>query len=601
MEALRFDSLPLSKETLRAVADMGFEEASPIQALAIPLLMEGRDVVGQAQTGTGKTAAFGIPVLEMVDPKNRAVQAIVLCPTRELAIQVAEEFTALSRHRKGLHVVPVYGGQPIDRQFRALRLGAQVVIGTPGRVMDHMERGTLDLGSVRMAVLDEADEMLDMGFREDIEHILDAVPEERQTVFFSATMAPEIMRLAEKYLDDPAFAKVAHKVLTVPSIEQIYYEVHRSSRLEAMCRVLDFYNPKLSIVFSNTKRGVDQIVETLQARGYLADGLHGDMSQSQRDRVMGKFRGGTVEILVATDVAARGIDVEDIEAVFNYDVPSDVEYYVHRIGRTGRAGRKGRAFSFAWGKEFYKLRDIQRYTKAKIVQQRVPSLGDVEQVKTEKFLALVRETIAKGELEKQLKLVEEFVEQEDASSLDLAAALLKMLLGPSAEEKAGEARTGAAGAFGDTGAQQGMVRLFMSVGRSHTVAVKDVVGAIAGETGLPGRLIGKIEIYDKHSYVEVPEEYAADVVRIMNGNQIRGNRVSMEPAVRREGLGDDGLEGEGPRFGDGDRGKRFGDRQGDKFGGGFKRSGPGKKPFKGKPRPATGGYKSYVSRKKSGE
>jgi ATP-dependent RNA helicase DeaD len=532
MENLRFESLTLSKEVLKAIEDMGFEEASPIQALAIPLVMDGRDVVGQAQTGTGKTAAFGIPILEAVDSRSHDLQALVLCPTRELAIQVAEELNTLAKYKLNLRVLPVYGGQPIDRQFKALRQGVQIVIGTPGRVMDHMERGTLKLGKVRMVVLDEADEMLDMGFREDIERILDDVPEERQTIFFSATMRPEIMRLAEKYLDKPEFVKVSHKVLTVPNIEQIYYEVPRFGRLEAMCRIIDFYNPKLTVVFANTKKGVDELVEHLQARGYMADGLHGDMNQAQRDRVMAKFRAGSIEILIATDVAARGIDVEDIEAVFNYDIPSDVEYYVHRIGRTGRAGRSGRAFTFASGKEFYKLRDIQRFTKAKIVQHKVPTVTDVEQARTEKFLAAVRETISEGGIDKYLRIAQEFVEEEqEATTLDLAAALLKMLMGTTEEPE--KSKPGTPVKYGDTGAEPGMVRLFMNVGRRLKIGVKDVVGAIAGETGMPGRLIGKIEIYDKFTFVEVPEEYAEDVLRIMSNNQIRGNRIYIEPAVKR--------------------------------------------------------------------
>ncbi len=531
MDTLRFESLSLSGEMLKAIEDMGFEEASPIQALAIPLVMGGRDVVGQAQTGTGKTAAFGIPMLEAVDARSRGVQAIVLCPTRELAIQVAEELNALAKHKRGLRVLPVYGGQPIERQFRALRLGVQVVIGTPGRVLDHLERGTLRLDGARMVVLDEADVMLDMGFREDIERILGKTPEERQTVLFSATMRPEIMRLAEQYLDNPEFVKVSPKVLTVPSIEQIYYEVPRFGRLEAMCRIIDFYNPKLAVVFSNTKKGVDELVEHLQARGYTAEGLHGDLNQAQRDRVMAKFRAGGVEILVATDVAARGIDVEDIEAVFNYDIPSDVEYYVHRIGRTGRAGRSGRAFTFASGREFHKLRDIQRFTKARIVQHKVPTVGDVEQARADKFLATVRETLAEGGLEKYQRIAHEFVEEAgEATTLDLAAALLKMLMKP-AEAQGEDGREARAG-FGDTGAEPGMVRLFMNVGRMQKVGVKDVVGAIAGETGMPGRLIGKIDIYDRFTFVEVPEEYGEDVLRIMMNNQIRGNRIHIEPATR---------------------------------------------------------------------
>ncbi|MFP4128593.1 MAG: DEAD/DEAH box helicase [Desulfonatronovibrio sp.] len=533
MNTLKFEDLNLSPETLKGIEEMGFEEASPIQAVSIPAILEGRDIIGQAQTGTGKTAAFGIPLLEKIDPAKRYVQAIVLCPTRELAIQVAEEINALGKFFQGLSVLPVYGGQPIDRQIKALRQGVQIVIGTPGRVMDHMSRKTLKLNQLQFAVLDEADEMLDMGFREDIERILKTTPANRQTIFFSATMPPAIMRLAEKFLTDPTIAKVSRKVLTVPGTEQIFFEVHRGNRLEALCRIIDYYNPKLSIVFSNTKRGVDQIVRHLQARGYLADGLHGDLNQSQRDRVMAGFRSGNTEILVATDVAARGIDVDDIEAVFNYDIPNDLEYYVHRIGRTGRAGRSGRAFTFVSGKEMYKLRDIQRFTKSKISQQRVPSIGDVEQARSDKFMGLVKETIAKGDLEKQLRLVEDFIDrEEESSSLELAAALLKMLMGPGQEKPAVEQIKD----FDDSGTQPGMVRLTVNTGKADDIAIKDVVGAIAGETGLPGRLIGKVEVDRHSSFFEVPQEYAANVIQVMDGNQIRGKRISVKQAGTEGGL-----------------------------------------------------------------
>lgn len=536
MQTNQFDALGLSQETLKAVRDMGFEEPSPIQTAAIPLLMQGRDVIGQAQTGTGKTVAFGIPILERVDPKDKRIQAMVLCPTRELAIQVAGELNTLAKYRRGVNILPVYGGQPIDRQFRALRQGAQVVIGTPGRVMDHMRRGTIDLQALRILVLDEADEMLDMGFREDIEFILDAAPAQRQGVFFSATMPAEIMHLADTYLKEPALAKVSQKVLTVPGVEQFFYEVPRGMRLEAMSRLIDVFNPKLSIVFANTKRCVDEIAEHLQTRGYLAEGLHGDMNQNQRDKVMGKFRAGNVEILVATDVAARGIDVDDVEAVFNYDIPSDVEYYVHRIGRTGRAGRSGRAFTFASGREFYKLRDIQRFTKAKLVQRAVPSVGDVEQAKTEKHFVRVREVMLAGGLDKQQRAVERFLENEQATSLDMAAALLKMLMGPLRDEQERMFFPTSTERGGKMFAPQGdtprnMACLKINVGHGHQVEVRDVVGAIAGETGLAGRQIGKIRLLEKCCYVEVPEEFAAEVARVMHGNQIRGRRLAVAVAL----------------------------------------------------------------------
>ena len=346
METVRFEELDLLPQIQRAVKEMGFEEASPIQAKAIPVVLSGKDMIGQAQTGTGKTASFGIPLLQKIDPKNKHLQAIVLCPTRELAIQVAEEIRRLAKFMHGIKILPIYGGQDIVKQIRSLKSGTQVMIGTPGRVMDHMRRKTVKLDHVNMMVLDEADEMLNMGFREDIETILSGIPEERQTVLFSATMPKPIMDIAKKFQKDTQIVKVLKKELTVPKVEQYYYEVRPKNKSEVLSRLLDIYAPKLSVVFCNTKRGVDTLVEDLKGRGYFAEGLHGDMKQQQRDRVMNRFRNGKTDILVATDVAARGIDVDDVEAVFNYDIPQDDEYYVHRIGRTGRAGRTGIAFNF---------------------------------------------------------------------------------------------------------------------------------------------------------------------------------------------------------------------------------------------------------------
>ncbi|MDR2818691.1 MAG: DEAD/DEAH box helicase [Endomicrobium sp.] len=405
MTTLKFTELNLSDEIIKAVSDLGFEEATPIQSLAIPKVMAGLDIIGQAQTGTGKTAAFGIPVLEKIDIKNKNVQAIILCPTRELAIQVSEELKLFSKYKKGINIVPVYGGQPIQRQMAALSKGAQIVIGTPGRVIDHLERKTLKLASAFIAVLDEADEMLDMGFRDDIELILKSMPQERQTVFFSATMPKEFIFLTKKYQKNPETIKVVSEKLTVPLIEQYYFDLREHQKLEALTRCLDMYNPKLSIVFCNTKRKVDEVTSSLQARGYSADALHGDMNQSQRDRVMSKFRSGSIEILTATDVAARGIDVDDVDMVFNFDVPKDDEDYVHRIGRTGRAGRTGKAYSFVSGKDIYKLRDIQKYTKVTIKRTKVPSLTDVENTKTAIMLDKVKEVLKEKDLEKYSQMI----------------------------------------------------------------------------------------------------------------------------------------------------------------------------------------------------
>ncbi len=393
METICFEELHLHQEILRAVAEMGFEAASPIQAQAIPAQLEGHDMVGQAQTGTGKTAAFGIPLLQKIDPDNKKLQAIVLLPTRELAIQVAEEIRRLAKFMHGIKVLPVYGGQDIVRQIRALKDGVQVVIGTPGRVMDHLHRKTLRVDQVHTVVLDEADEMLNMGFLEDMETILSQLPPNRQTVMFSATMPPAIAEIARKFQNNPVMVRVVKKELTVPKVEQFYYEVKPKNKVEVLCRLMDLYSPKLSVVFCNTKKGVDELVQSLQGRGYFAEGLHGDLKQEQRDRVMNAFRNGRTDILVATDVAARGIDVDDVEAVFNYDIPQDDEYYVHRIGRTGRAGREGKAFSLVVGKEVYKLRDIQRYCKTKIIPQAIPSLDDITDIKVEKTIDQVRDML----------------------------------------------------------------------------------------------------------------------------------------------------------------------------------------------------------------
>ncbi|MGB8216055.1 MAG: DEAD/DEAH box helicase [Candidatus Methanoperedens sp.] len=435
MENSGFKELHLSKEMQKAITDMGFEEATPIQAQSIPFMLEGKDVIGQAQTGTGKTAAFGIATLERIDPQNRGLQAVILCPTRELAIQVAEELKKLSKYKRGIEILPVYGGQPIDRQIRALRRGVQVIIGTPGRVMDHLDRRTLKMDGVKIIILDEADEMLDMGFREDIEIIMRKIPKDRQTILFSATMSRPILDLTKKYQNKPQMIKLAHKEMTVPEVEQFYFEVKQQAKTEALCRLIDLHDLKLSLVFCNTKRRVDELVETLKSRGYLADGLHGDLQQRQRDAVMSKFRKREIEILVATDVAARGIDVGDIEAVFNYDIPPDDEYYLHRIGRTARAGKAGQAFTFVTGREVYRIRQIQQFTKTKIIPQKVPSISDVEDIRTNLLLEKVKGIVDAGHLGEYSNLVEKLT-QEDYTSLEVASALLKMVMGEGSAKEA---------------------------------------------------------------------------------------------------------------------------------------------------------------------
>lgn len=430
MENSKFNDLYISNEILLAIKDMGFEEPTPIQAQSIPHMLTGKDLVGQAQTGTGKTAAFGIATLEKIDQGNRALQAVILCPTRELAIQVSEELKMLSKYQKAVRILPVYGGQPIDRQIKVLKKGVQVVIGTPGRIMDHMKRRTLKMDSVRIIILDEADEMLDMGFRDDIEHIVETMPQQRQTILFSATMSKAILNLAKKYQNDPQMVKLVHKEMTVPNVEQYYYEVKQHAKSEVLCRLMDLHNFNLSLVFCNTKKRVDELVEDLKTKGYLAEGLHGDMQQNQRDRVMSRFRSGDIEVLVATDVAARGIDVGATDAVFNFDMPADVEYYVHRIGRTARAGKAGYAFTFVTGREVRRIKGIQKFTGTKIKSQVVPSISDVNEVRINQLLTKVKETIDAGHLASYSNLVEKLI-QEDYAYFDVAAALMKMVVGDS--------------------------------------------------------------------------------------------------------------------------------------------------------------------------
>ena len=520
---MTFEEMCLDTRIMRAIAEMGFEQPSPIQAQSIPIAVEGKDMIGQARTGTGKTASFGIP-MQRINPKDKNLQAIVLCPTRELAIQSANEIRKLAKFLHGIKVLPIYGGQEISKQIRSLKGGVQIVIGTPGRVMDHLRRHTLKPQTVDIVVLDEADEMLNMGFREDIETILGQLPEERQTMLFSATMPKPILEIAKRYLHEPEIVKVIQKELTVPKIEQYYYEVNPRKKNDVLSRLLDMYDPSLSLVFCNTKRKVDELVADLKGRGYFAEGLHGDMKQSQRDRVMNGFRNGRTDILVATDVAARGIDVDDVEAVFNYDVPQDDEYYVHRIGRTGRAGREGRAFTLVVGKEIYKLKDIQRYCKTKIRRQPIPSVNDVAAIKVEKLLEQAGELIATDGLGRMMDLLEEYLDGSDYSATEMAAALLAMQLGETSTQTLPKEE------FGDTGAEPGMVRMFMNIGKKDRVRIGDILGAVAGESGMEGALVGTIDMYDNFSFVEVPQEYAAAVLEAMNHSKIKGRRVNMEPA-----------------------------------------------------------------------
>ncbi len=588
-----FEELGLSRELRKAVEDLGFEEPSPIQVLAIPSLLARRDVVGQAQTGTGKTAAFGLPLLDTIT-SGKSVQALVLCPTRELAIQVAEELNRLAAHKRGVSILPIYGGQPIERQFRALSHGAaQVVVGTPGRLMDHLRRGTLRLDGVVMTVLDEADEMLDMGFRDDIEAILEQTPAEGQRVLFSATMPAPIRELATRFLREPEMLTIAQKMLTVPAIEQIYYEVRPHQKMDALCRVLDSQGFRKALVFCSTKRSVDEVTMHLQQRGYQSDALHGNLNQTQRDRVMNRFRTDGIEILVATDVAARGIDVDDVDAVINYDIPHDVEGYVHRIGRTGRAGREGKAFTFVTLREHYRLQDIIRCTKARIVQGRLPTLRDVSNIRTSRLLEEVAETLSAGTLERWLMLVEDFLAEKfpdgEVTNRDMAAALLKLLMqrdfgnqdtanevdelerDARRADRAAE-RTGGKRPPREDRNEGPMTRLYVSVGHMHNATPRALVGAITGETGISSRDIGAIDIQQRFSLVDVSAELADALVAELNkGVFICGTKIAVKLDTR---------PAEGPHGR-----KPFAPR----------RQHPGK--FAGKkPRGATSGKKAYTNK-----
>ena len=522
-----FSDFELSHEMSKAITEMGFEEATPIQSLAIGPILAGADIIGQAQTGTGKTAAFGIPIIERIESHQKKVQALILCPTRELAVQIAEELKLLSKHKKDIRILPVYGGQPIERQIAALQRGVQVVVGTPGRVRDHMERKTLRLDQVRTAVLDEADEMLDMGFVDEMKFILGAIQAQHQTLLFSATIPKAILSLSKAFQSQPELIRVVHEDLTVPGVEQTYFEVKEFQKTEILARLIDIHDLKRALIFCNTKIRVDELVERLQARGYAASGLHGDMKQTFRDRVMNQFRSGRLEILVATDVAARGLDINDIEVVVNYDVPRDEEYYVHRIGRTARAGKSGRAFTFVAGREMAKLAEIQKFAKTRIRRQRLPSVDDVEEIRNSAVLEKIRQIMETEAQAKYVAMVEKLTE-DDHSSLDVAAALLKMAMekdGKAVSTSGGEAdfNIGAAETKRRTiqpGKHKGLqaageaaprltpgetTRLLIKLGKKQGIRPGDIVGAITGETDLTGRQIGAIEIHDAFSLVDVPQ------------------------------------------------------------------------------------------------
>ncbi|TAH27320.1 MAG: DEAD/DEAH box helicase [Cytophagales bacterium] len=557
METITFDQLSLSDELMQAIGDSGYTAPSPIQAQAIPAILAGHDIIGQAQTGTGKTAAFGIPLLEAIDASDKHVQAIVMCPTRELALQVCTELRKLAKYKKGLFLLPVYGGESIENQIKDIKRGVSVIVGTPGRIIDHLNRKTLKLDKVKMVVLDEADEMLNMGFVEDIETILSHMPKERQTVFFSATMPKPILELTKRYQTNPKIVKIEKTSLTVSNIEQFYYEVRSGEKMEYVLRILEINNFKLALVFSNTKRMVDEIVEKLNVQGHKALGIHGDLSQSQRNNVMRKFRAGDVKVLVATDVAARGIDVDDVDAVINYDLPMDDEYYVHRIGRTGRAGREGKSFTLVASREMRSLRDLMHYTKANIAKGEMPSGKELAKLKLKKLQDKLTQIIESSDLKKHLWMIEEW-ELEGLDMKPLMAALLKLQVGDLSERKEErkdrdkdrdrepkdrfdrnskndkgkdrDRRDSDKPKRRDRKSSGNMVRLFINLGKNHKVRTGDILGSITANSGLNGNDIGEIDVRDKFSYVEVPADEVNNVLGAMMGNQIKGKEVNIEVA-----------------------------------------------------------------------
>jgi ATP-dependent RNA helicase DeaD len=679
-----FTELGLSAELLKAIDKLGYEQASPIQAAAIPVMMTGKDIVGQSMTGSGKTAAFGVPAVEKVDPNLKAVQVLILCPTRELAIQVSEEIHKLAFFKRGINCLPIYGGQSYERQFFGLKQGAQIVIGTPGRLMDHMRRGTLRLETIKMVILDEADVMLNMGFREDIETILKDAPKERQTVFFSATMPRPIRDLIEKYSREPENVKIEQKAMTVPTVDQVYYEVDRRYKMDLLTRLIDIYDLKLGIVFCNTKRMVDDLVDHLEAAGYQADRLHGDMTQAQRDRVMNKFRKSGLEFLVATDIAARGIDVDDVQVVFNYDLPYDPEDYVHRIGRTGRAGKSGKAISLVPFRELFQIRNIERFANVRIQRGKIPTENEVAEARENVFTDKLKALLTSGEFTKHDRLIESLIE-ENFSSSDITSALIHLLQSgeaakpapkveeydrpPQREERPGrfddrgdrgnfrderrpqfdsrreerpqrfderarpdpkfadpkkskvapwkaaaapaartpkvvipppaktvvpppaeirrsrgdeaqiekksetthvvtdqpEVNTEPVKTYSDEeilasvkapepkpesklflkpkpapgapakpkesrGTPAGQTRLWMSLGAEQGVAPIDVVNSVAGETGLPGKVVGKVDVRERHAFVDVASEHANSIIAKLNRSEIKGQKVKVKLA-----------------------------------------------------------------------
>lgn len=526
MTASPFAALGLNETLVATLTSLGYEVPTPIQERTIPVLLGGRDLIGQAQTGTGKTAAFALPILQKIDARRHETQALILAPTRELAVQVSEALHSYAHGMPGVTVMPVYGGAPIVPQLKRLDRGVQIVVGTPGRLIDVLGRGSLRLGSIRMVVLDEADEMLKMGFIDDVETILSGVPKPRQIALFSATMPAEVLRIAERHLVDPERVEIERKTVTAPDIEQRYINVSEGEKLEALTHILEIEESEAVLIFRRTKTGAAELAERLEGRGFAAVAMHGDMKQAERESVIRRLRAGQAEIVVATDVAARGLDVEQIAHVVNYDIPYDVEAYVHRIGRTGRAGRAGLATLFVTPREKRMMREIERFTGSTIKPMKKPTRGDVAARRLEQTKEKIRKAIGDGELDVYVALVEQLVEEGQHSAVEIAAAAVR-LASPArpvvaeavADAKVPEAKPRAA--------QRETVRLRMDVGKRDGIRPADVVGSIANESGLAGRDIGPIEIRDTFTYVGVPADAAEHVIKSVSGARFRRKAVNL--------------------------------------------------------------------------
>ncbi len=524
-----FENLDLSKELKKALNDMEFVEMTAIQSQSIPAMIADNDIVAQAPTGTGKTCSFGIPVVENTDTSERNVTSLILAPTRELALQIANELIRLTKYKKSIRIAVVYGGQNIDRQILALKRKPQIIVATPGRLMDHMRRKTIRLDHLKTLVLDEADEMLDMGFREDIDEILQSVPEERQTVLFSATMSREILDITKKYLKDPVKIKTTKSEVTVSSVKQYYLEVSPDNKTDVLARLIDVNDFKLSMVFCNTKKKVDELAHDLTVRGYNAMGLHGDMKQSQRDRVMREFKNGNIETLIATDVAARGIDIKDIDVVFNYDLPDDMEYYVHRIGRTGRANREGVSYSLVSRREMYRLHEIMRYTKAKIKLMTIPNVAEITNVRIQQTLNGILDVLSHQKLDTYEQAILDFVENTDDAYtiLNIAAAFLardsdtgelkEIEENFSSDRRRGNSRSGNPNA----------TRMFINVGRLDRVNV-NTMRKLLNDANITDEEIYDIDIMEKFSFIEIDNSKVDDVFVALNGIMMNGRRVNTE-------------------------------------------------------------------------